>query len=52
MEALLEFLRAHGRDAVLDAAAMARLNGELVPAALAERPDAQDVLCTEVRESI
>ena len=47
--ALLEFLRAHAHDAVLDAAAMARLNGELVPAALQERPALQDVLAKETR---
>ena len=42
--ALLEFMRAHEHDAVLDAAAMARLNGELVPAALAAWPALRDVL--------
>ena len=44
MMALLEFLRAHEHDVVLDAAAMARLNDELVPAALQAWPALQGVL--------
>ena len=47
--ALLEFLQAHAHDAVLDAAAMARLNDELVPAALQAWPELQDVLETRLR---
>ena len=46
--ALLEFLRAHEHDDVLDAAAMARLNDELVPAALQAWPALQDVLESKV----
>ena len=47
LRALLEFLREHAGDhgdGVLDAAAMAQLNDELVPAALAAWPDLQQVL--------
>ena len=46
--ALLEFLQAHAHDWVLDAAAMARLNDELVPAALQAWPELQGVLQTRV----
>ena len=44
--ALLEFLWEHEHDWVLDAAAMARLNGELMPAALQAWPQLQDMLET------
>ena len=44
--ALVDFLRAHAHDAVLDGAAMARLNGALVPAALAAWPALRQVLET------
>ena len=47
MEALLAFLQAHEHDGVLDAAAMAQLDDELVPAALAEWPGLQQVLESE-----
>ena len=47
LRALLEFLQAHAGDGVLDAAAMAQLNGELVPAALAAWPRLQQLLETE-----
>ena len=42
--ALVEFLQAHAGDGVLDAAAMARLQDELVPAALAAWPGLRQVL--------
>ena len=48
---LLEFLRAHAGDAVLDAAAMAQLNGALVPAALAAWPPLRQVLEIRVRKT-
>ena len=50
VRALLGFLQAHAGDAhaVLDAAAMALLNGELVPAALAAWPELQDALESKV----
>ena len=44
MEALLAFMQAHEHDGVHDAAAMAQLNGVLVPAALAVWPRLQQVL--------
>ena len=44
--ALREFLRAHAHDELLDAAAMARLNDELVPAALQAWPALRGVLET------
>ena len=46
--ALIEFLQAHAHDWVLDAAAMAQLNDELVPAALQACPALQDVLESKV----
>ena len=42
--ALVEFLQAHAGDAVLDAAAMARLEDDLLPRALAAWPDLRKVL--------
>ena len=44
---LLGFLQAHAGDVVLDAAAMAQLQEELVPAALAAWPGLQQVLQTK-----
>ena len=48
LRALLEFLQAHAGDGVLDAAAMAQLNGEVLPAALAAWPVLREVLETKV----
>ena len=47
--ALLEFLQAHAHDVVLDAAAMAQLNGVLVPVALQAWPALRGVLEKRVR---
>ena len=49
VRALLAFLQAHAGDGVLDAAAMAQMNGVLVPAALVAWPGLQQVLESEVK---
>ena len=48
LRALIEFLQAHEHDWFLNRTAMARLSGELLPAAQAAWPALQDVLETEI----